>query len=252
MAPNSVVHYTSLEVLLILLNKAIESGSDAITLHLSQLSMMNDAGEGAYVLDRYYTDSDFKRELKQKWDSEFYPAHVPFVLSLAATDRSTCTDGSLPMWRAYGADCKGVFIRFNYRKLKQYCDDNGFTLAPCKYLTTKEVGEMIKGFNKNDTDFEEIMRESCLTKRCCWNYEKEWRIVLNTSRKNIKVKNTSRGLVEYVELPLPLNLIEEICIGPLCEKENTLKCLGILKDTLSQVYPDTANFKISESRIPLK
>ena len=251
--PSSVVHYTSLPVLQILLTGALASAKGEIVFHLSHLSMMNDSGEGRYILDRFYTDSLAKKKMKEDWNNSYYPSHLPFIFSTIATDTNSRNRGSIPMWKMYGDECRGVLLRFNYSKLKKYCAENKFIFDECKYRTVNEVDELIAGFNKNGVSFDELMLQSCITKQICWSYEKEWRIIVTTSNEKVKTKSTARGLVEYFELHLPIDLIEEICLGPLCEHENSEKSIALLKEKLvSKFGEDKAHFDISKSSITLK
>lgn len=250
--PSSVVHYTSVDVLSILLNGALTSSSGDIVFHLSQLAMMNDSGEGKYLLDRFYTNSLHKTALKQDWDKNYYPTHIPFILSTIATNKDTRNRGSLPMWKMYGDDCRGALIRFDRLKLEKYCKTKKLKFLQCKYRTVQEVNALVADFNKEEVEFDKLMLESCITKQMCWNYENEWRIIAYSSKENIKTKSTSRGLVEYIELALPIDLIEEICLGPLCDKDNTFQSLSLMKDKLIDKHGDKMHFKISQSTISLK
>ena len=256
--PSSVVHYTSLDVLSTILNKALENGSDAITLHLSHLTKMNDSGEGRFVWDRFFTDYFKKQNLKSSWE-EYYLSHMPFVLSTIATDNISKNNGSIPMWRMYGNEFKGALIRFNGEKLTAYCTEKGYRFESCDYRTITDVGKIIKGLNKISPKannlleyFDEIMRRSCFIKNICWNYEKEWRILAFAETAAVKTKQTLRGLVEYIELDIPIDLIEEICIGPLCNEDISMSSLELLTSKLQSVHNDKVHFKISKSKLPIR
>lgn len=251
----SVAHYTSLEVINIILNSALSSDNGEFTLHLSHLAMMNDLGESRYVLDKYFTHSNTKKKLKDEWDSEFYPLNIPFILSTISTDRHTCNNGSLPMWKMYGDDCKGAFIRFDKNKLYKFCKDNGYEFMECNYCTVNEVSEIITKFNmkKGAPPFDELLYESSFTKRIDWEYEKEWRVLVKSNNGKIKTKNTSRGIVEYIEIAFPIKLIEEICIGPLANQDNTLASLDSLKNKLRAKFVEkNIDFNIKKSKIQIR
>jgi len=250
--PSSVAHYTSLEVLDKILNGALNESDGFITLHLSQISMMNDAGEGDFVLSRFFTDSMKKSELKKEWDSEYYPNHTPFVFSTVATDVETRNRGSLPMWKMYGDNCKGVLIRLNWKLLGKYCEERGYMFSACNYKSTQEISKMVADLNRRNATFQEIMQHSCFAKQLCWNYENEWRVVAFGNQDMIRTKTTSRGIIEYIELKIPLELIEEVCIGPLCVQDTTCSSLCLLKQKLENKFPGKVIFKVSKSNIPLK
>lgn len=252
----SVAHYTSLEVINIILNSALSSDNGEFTLHLSHLAMMNDMGESRYVLDKYFTHSNIKKKLKDEWDSEFYPLNIPFVLSTISTDSHTRNNGSLPMWKMYGDDCKGAFIRLDKNKLYKFCKDNGYEFMECNYCTVKEVNEIIRDLNKKNMEmkalFNDILCESSFTKRIDWEYEKEWRVLVKSNNEKIKTKNTSRGIVEYIEIAFPIKLIEEICIGPLANQDNTLASLDSLKKRIKAKFGENIDFNITNSKIQIR
>lgn len=250
--PNSVAHYTSIDVLNILFNGALNGEDGVITFHLSHIEMMNDDGEGKLLLSKFFTDSIKKTELKKEWDSDYYPTHIPFVLSTIATDVVSRNRGSLPMWKMYGDDCKGALIRFKGDSFGKFCENHGLMFSECNYTSTSDLSKIVADLNRKSAPFSKIMNTSCFTKQLCWQYEKEWRVVMFRNRDSIKTKSTNRGIIEYMELNIPLELIEEICIGPLCPKNPTLVSLELLKQNLAQKHPGKVNFKVTKSNIPLK
>lgn len=213
--------------------------------------MMNDSGEGQFILNRFYTDSIIKRQLKEDWDTNYYPTHIPFVFSTIATTNSTKNRGSLPMWKLYGNDFKGALIRFNCKAIQDFASENSYIFTPCQYMTVANANKLIADFNKRNAGFDELMQASCRTKQIYWNYENEWRIIAFTSKENVKIKATPRGLVEYIELKVPISLVEEICLGPLTSKES-LQSLELLKENLLVAHPGQINFKISQSTLSYK
>lgn len=249
--PNSITHYTSLEVVHILLNQALSKDDGEIVIHASLLTMMNDSGEGCYVLNKYFTDSTLKKEKKEKWEKEFYPNNQPFIFSTIATSIDSRHNGSLPMWKMYGNDCKGALIRFDTRKMKEFCDANGYIFAPCKYLNTNDVQKLIKEFNQGRVSFEEILTEACLSKHTSWSYESEWRVIRCSSQENILTKYTNRGIIEYIEISIPIELIEEICLGPLTNP-NSFESLKQLKNKLSEKFKDKVHFNLTKSKITIQ
>ena len=250
-SPSSIVHYTSVEVVHILLDKALSSEDGQITLHLSSLTMMNDKGEKNYVLDKYFTDSTFKTEKKKEWDAEFYPFHLPFIFSTIPTDKDTKGKGSLPMWKMYGDNCKGAFVRFKGKTVEDFCKKHDLIFEACKYKTTKQVEELITSFNQHNTSFEKILKEACLTKHTSWKYENEWRVVHLTSQEQVKTKPTPRGIVAFIELQVPIDWIEEICLGPLADVHTSLESLSILRDKLKTKFGAQVHCNINSSKISI-
>lgn len=249
--PSSVVHYTSTEVVNTVLNNALESKKPSITMHLSHLEMMNDANEGRYVLDKYFTKSKIKAELREQWNNDVNNLHMPFIFSTSATTRRSQNVGSIPMWKMYGDEFKGALIRFGAGNIKQFCKDKGFLFSPCVYRKTADVKSLIKEFNQNEPQFDELLNKACLTKHTAWEYEKEWRIIYTSSKDKAKTISTARGLITYIEVDFPLNLIEEICLGPLSNNQ-TLESLKLLSDKLKVKFNDNVHFKVTKSKISIQ
>lgn len=252
MMPKSVAHYTSVDVLKTILEGALLSEKGDITMHLSHLAMMNDANEGAYILDRYYTGSSKKNAIRREWEEEYFPKHTPFIFSTIRTTVETRDKGALPMWKMYGDNLKGALIRFDFDALKKYCEENNLLFESCRYKTTDECSKLITQLNGAEPDFDKLLKESCLTKNKCWAYENEWRIVAQRTTDDIKIKSTVRGLVQYIELKIPLDIIEEICIGPMSDRVFTEPSIILLRDKLSQKFRDKVHFKITSSNLNIR
>ena len=249
--PSSVVHYTSLEVVRIMFDKALTDRNVNLTFHLSNQTMMNDYGEGAIILDRFFTDSNLKRSLKNEWE-EYYSSHCPFIFSTSSTDNNTKSKGNISMWKMYGNEFRGAYIRFNFKELKEFCVSNNLELIQCDYLTTSDVSKIISQLN--NTNFTNILEHVCKTKIIEWSYEKEWRIVVKkdvSKSSDVKIKNTDHGLVEYIELGIPIRLIKEIRLGPMCN-QNDLECLDTLKNQLISFLDGNVNFYIQKSSIKIR
>lgn len=249
--PSSVVHYTSLEVVRIMFDKALTGTEANVTFHLSNHTMMNDYGEGSIILDRFFTDSHIKQNLKNEWE-KYYSNSCPFIFSTSSTDNNTKSKGNISMWKMYGNEFRGAYIRFNFKELKEFCDNNNLDLIQCDYLTTSDVSKIISQLS--NPEFKDILEYVCKTKTIEWSYEKEWRIVVKkdvSKGRGVKIKNTDHGLVEYVELDIPIRLIKEICLGPLCN-QNDLECLDTLKNQLISIFDDNVNFYIQKSSIKIR
>ncbi len=212
--------------------------------------MMNDLNEGFYVLDKFYTDSKFKKDLKTGWDKTFYPKNHPYILSLVKSTMETRDYGSLPMWNIYGDKCHGALIKFNFNKLKKFCDENGLIFKACQYLNHAEVREVVKKLNNSKSNYNTILETSCIIKHPVWIYENEWRIILKNDIMNALTKITSRGVILYEELKLPLDFIEQIILGPLCNSSTTLNSIKILIQQLNNKF-STTEIKFTQSKIKI-
>lgn len=249
----SIVHYTSLKVVNTLLNNINEDENKKpfLILHLSHLFMMNDLNEGHLILDKFFTDSEKKKRLKQEWNKKYASVKEPFIFSTISTDNYTKNIGSLPMWIMYGDNCKGAFLRFNKKEIKDYFNGPEYIFDKCNYLSSKEINDKIKNFNLTGS-FDVIYKNSAFTKNLCWKHEKEWRLLKKVDSKEIKFKHTPRGIVEYVELKIPLNFLKEICIGPLANEKIVFSSLNLIKQQLIRKYSDHVIFKIHKSSILIR
>lgn len=253
--PSSLVHYTSLEVLHYLLQGAIEGGM--ITLHLSHQRMMNDPYEGELFINSF-----IERYLKNDGDKDnwekYRRKHTCFVFSTIRSTRESMYDGNQLMWKMYGDDFRGALIKFNYQKLQKFvkkCNQTkGYTsivLEQCEYLeiSSKQADEVAK-ICKND--WHTCIKKSAFVKPLFWKGENEFRIVVIADEHVAKTKNTSRGIVMYYELKIPIELISAIIIGPKCDQTITLTSLEHLKNKINEKQQNKANFTISQSRAKIR
>ena len=250
---DTVVHYTSLEALRCILQSAITTGN--VTLHLSLLTMMNDPFEGNLVLNSYLTNSNRKKAIKSVWDT-FYPQHLPFVFSTILSTNQTRDTGDLSMWKMYGDDFRGALIKFDRNSLIEIAAQNGFILEECKYLNFTELRQLIKGFNSikpsNQQQFlQELLYLSSLVKYSVWGHEREFRIIKTAASNDVLFKSTPRGLVQYIELQVPVSCIKAIMIGPKCDPSTTLPSLEAIKNQIN-LKGQIANFKIKQSTLQIR
>lgn len=236
------------------MNDALSSRDATFALHLSLLSMMGDSdGYGEIILDKYFADSTRKKDLKKEWDNDFYPDNLPFVFStVAIDDKAGGSLGSLLMWKKYGNAGNGALIRFDWKKLQAFCRVNGYRFSPCRYRDIEDIDVLIRLFYHDDLSFARILEEVCLAKSISCVYEQEWRVICYSGRDNIHTKPTSRGIMSYVEIRLPIELIEEICLGPLTDEKTTLESVLLLKNKLRDKCGGRVNFEVTKSKIDMK
>jgi hypothetical protein len=122
------------------------------------------------------------------------------------------------MWKMYGDNGKGAFLRFDFKKLNKYCEssESPLKLKPCNYLTTPAKSSLIKELNSYISlqEFNKLLDISSFTKSIEWEYENEWRILAICPQNEACTKITGRGITEYVEVDLPILALKEICLGP--------------------------------------
>jgi hypothetical protein len=255
---SSLLHYTSLDVAQILLSEALKDERGVLKFHASHIQMMNDMNEGAHILNRFFTDSKLKTDLKELWNY-YYKLKTPFVLSLIKSDKLSKNRGHIPMWKMYGADGKGVYLRFKYKELYNLCKDKGMPLKCCNYLTTQEIRTKVTKFGKKLREvgtqdelnmyFDDLLKVSSFIKGAEWQYENEWRILKVIPQDQVLKKNTSRGVIEYSEVELSLDALAEICLGPLTS-ESTLTSMKLLCDKVNKKF--NVDIKISKSNLKIK
>jgi hypothetical protein len=234
-----------------MLSDTIDNKRDTLKFHASHLQMMNDMNEGKYILDQYFTSSDLKKKIKNKWQS-FYSSHTPFVISLIRTNKYVINKGSIPMWKMYGDNGSGAFFKFNYDSLVNYCKDHSIKLKSCDYDFTNDRDEKIKELNSNDSSsiFWDLLEISSFTKTIDWEYEREWRIVKYLSSEDALVKQSRYGVVMYTEIEIPILTLKEICLGPMTNANDceSIKCLC---DKVNRLFPGT-EIKVTQSKLKVR
>lgn len=254
--PSSLLHYTSLDVVQILLSDAIKEKRATLKFHASHLEMMNDLREGALILNRIFTSALKKRTLEEQW-KEYKKIHTPFVISLIRSNNTTPGRGEIPMWKMYGANGAGAFLRFNYKELRNRFSKQSLCLGACNYLSATHLSGESKGLNSlldnnqvsENEKFDKLLNISSFAKSLEWKYENEWRILIQRHQDTVLTKSTSRGIVEYTEVELPLSALEEICLGPLTDA-NSLTSVGYLCDKLQEITGK--EIKVGKSKIAMK
>ena len=226
--PSSVLHYTSLDVVKILLKNALYCNNEMLTFHATQIDMMNDLNEFSLLLDQYFTDSELKRELKGRWDA-IISQKMPFVISMIHANRLSVNRGTIPMWKMYGDSAKGAYMKFSRVELANYCSSKGLLFRKCECINTIGREELVKYFNfqKKDISMIELADKSVFTKSVEWEFEDEWRIMKYEDPNNVLSKNSYGRSVKYIEVNIPLSAPTEICLGPMTQEDDfqSIKCL---------------------------
>lgn len=258
--PSSLRHYTTLEAFKEMLQPWLNSDDDGVApflnFHASLFSKMNDANEGKIIYDRFFTESIRKQAYKEKYD-EFLNGRRQYIISLT---RSTLSLDILPMWFTYADGAKGIYLRFNGRELLDWAkSENDCELDSCFYMKSKNIANTIQKLNLTVPKqgqsigyfFRKLTYEAVLSKNQCWEYEDEWRIVKLETNNNAKQKATNRGLVEYIDIHLPLDALAEVRIGPKANKEWVRKSLDFLLCKI-KAKCGQCNIKVTESIIKLQ
>jgi hypothetical protein len=186
----------------------------------------------------------------------------PYVISL-----SKLRD-DLKMWIPYSNNGRGVAIGFNKEKLNKYLEDlrnqedasYDFTIRDCIYKFDEENFINIKNSLKMYYDIiqqaENISREgdeitesdmhaarleyilllnsqvASFVKIRDYEYEQEVRCKINKA-KDIKFRESNGLLIPYVELEIPVEVIDNIIIGPTLDAERMKLSLEMLLNAKS-------------------
>ena len=252
-----LLHFTSIEAFLGMLSPWMNSDKkeDApyLTLHATVFSKMNDAGENKIIYDNFFTDSEWKNQIKTQYEN-YLKTEKPYVISFVRGELKSKID--IPMWLNYGKGATGIYLRFDLKKLNEYYKGKeNYRFDKCQYVNSQDKKDKIADLNlyrrigNCDSLFDEIKETSIFLKDKCWEYENEWRIVKFEKDENAKQKITSRGVIEYTEITIPLNTLSKIHIGPKANKE---WCEQTLKVILAKIKDYNCSFNIEISNLKIQ
>ena len=224
---NSFIHYTSLNTLKFLLYK-IEDKNNYPRLRLSNARQMNDPNEG-------YTFLDLIGIEKIKLAETDYDTSPFFFASMTQTGGGQNLDDSLPMWKQYGDDAKGINLTYHSEYIKSLIEE-GIEIYKVCYNPTKdsldsEIDSIKSAFDNikgNDDDRDKYFSSALnliddiryLFKEADYSYENEYRIIKSYEGKeeDIITSETSNsvipGLYAYIDTELKYSKIK---LGPKCD-----------------------------------
>lgn len=261
----SLYHYTTLDVLLILLDKILKGDNPQdlqLEFHANEVHYMNDKYEnGITINDLYLKSKNFITKLQSLKND----LNKIFVISFGKVR------DYLPMWFIYGASGSGVSLRFDFNCLRkdfQYCDINKgdyskeVLLAKCNYKTETNIKQEAKklrnefknAINKNVSKdnlikiLNTIQIKASMLKLKYFNYEEEYRIIKQT--KEILYKNGKYGPTMYQTIEIPLNSLREIIVGPMCNQDMVVETLSNISSTIKYKY--NVEIKIHKSKCQIK
>lgn len=195
-------HYTKIETLTNHLIKTIKSGnsSDAY-LRLTNSKQLNDPMEGRAIYD-YLEIENF---------SDCYQSSNVFLSSM------TTISDSLPMWKEYAEESKGAFLQYDKKYLQQIIEHDSLEFVRIFYLnsTREDDSDIIKKLNElkrivkelkgrhskesesiKSTIFKNLAKISYLFKVSDYEYESEYRILINFDDSEIKRRLNLQNLTE--------------------------------------------------------
>lgn len=238
-AVNSFIHYTSLNTLKFLLYKSDNEKNDSNKsdenenypkLRLSNARQMNDPNEG-YTLFKHIGIE--KNDLPK---TDYDPSPF-FFASMTQTGNGQNLDDSLPMWKQYGDDAKGINLTYHSDYIQKLMDDGIEIYKVCynvkEDLLEEEINAIESAFNEiknygDDKEKEAIFLSALnliddiryLFKDADYSYENEYRIIKSYEGKENDIficENSNSvipGLYAYIDKELKYSKIK---LGPKCD-----------------------------------
>ena len=202
--------------------------------------------------------------------NSFIKETCPFILSFSSEAYS------IPMWHIYGRGGHGICIHFKKDELEKSLNSTDGILIPIDYTEELKKNELFKSLStdikecydrylhniegmKSDCGYliEKItaIKEMCTIlspylKNHLFAFENEIRYIMHTIDNSlIKYRySRKRTLIPYIEVPIPVNSISGIEIGPcsdlFSQREN-------LQEDLNITFPHHT-IKVIHSNIPLR
>ena len=231
------VHYTSLSTLKFLLYKPDKEKNDSNKfddnknypkLRLSNARQMNDPNEGYTFLSLIGIE---KNDLP-KTDYDTSPF---FFASMTQTGGGQNLDDSLPMWKQYGDDAKGINLTYHSEYIKSLVEEGIEIYKVCYNHKNDSLDDEINSIKsafdsikENDDDRNKYFSSALnliddiryLFKDEDYSYENEYRIIKSYEGKeeDIFTSETSNsvipGLYAYIEKELKYSKIK---LGPKCD-----------------------------------
>lgn len=237
---DSFIHYTSLSTLKFLLYKPDNEKNDSNKsdknknypkLRLSNARQMNDPNEG-------YTLFNLIGIEKNDLPKTDYDTSPFFFASMTQTGSETNLDDSLPMWKQYGDDAKGINLTYHSEYIKSLIEE-GIEIYKVCYNPAKdsllddEINSIKSAFNEiknygDDKEKEAIFLSALnliddiryLFKDVDYSYENEYRIIKSYEGKEDVIFSSESsnsvipGLYAYIDKELKYSKIK---LGPKCD-----------------------------------
>ncbi|MCY7134133.1 DUF2971 domain-containing protein [Streptococcus gordonii] len=226
---DSFIHYTSLNTLKFLLYKT-DDKNNYPKLRLSNARQMNDPNEG-YIL---FNLIGIEKEELPETDYDTSPF---FFASMTQIEKDQKLDDSLPMWKQYGDDAKGINLTYHSDYIKSLMDDGIEIYKVCYNVEADSLKEEIdaikSAFDKikqydNDDKRTKYFSSALnliddiryLFKETDYSYENEYRIIKSYEGKESEIFTSDSsnsvipGLYVYIDKELKYSKIK---LGPKCD-----------------------------------
>jgi len=298
-----VYHYTSLDALFAILEGYRQNGNSGLPFRASCIYNVNDPREMKLGFDavkrflpRYEERANYNMKLSKVYqnvdnenrcredcydepiDGTIKTGTIPYTISFSAKR------DFLPMWKMYGADFKGVCLKFNTLTLTDsrvedpQVENSQFGFVsyegdPNDLLLEESFNGIYKWEterNKSDMDINEKIDELSILCACIspfvkssdWDFEKEFRLVYykryglslfdinkETLREYIIKHGCERSKVsDYIQISIPSNALEEVIVGPLANYEvvKHILCRELNECLLNDIEISQSSVKIGK------
>lgn len=239
---------------------------------LTDMTKSNDADEFCFIFELYkkylYKKFGEKASMSIEFNDAQFKNSNTNIIPMARC--FTTKHDDLLMWGEYGDRGKGVCIGFNVDKLKSILSnvsfkENNLELKQITYIDKntedmQKLDELFKDCKDNKyiiNNYSELLRLSLFHKNKEFELEDEWRIGINTFASKGTISGTSLklefsdNLGFFIEVPITLDSISEIILGPKCEYN-----LNDITTVFKYFYGDDFDYKLNniviKSKIPLK
>lgn len=225
---DSFIHYTSLNTLKFLLYKT-DDKNNYPRLRLSNARQMNDPNEG-------YTFLNLIGIEKEEFLETDYATSPFFFASMTQTGNGQNLDDSLPMWKQYGDDAKGINLTYHSDYIQKLMDDGIEIYKVCynvkEDLLEEEINAIESAFDKIKKYTSDKRQEyfslalnliddiRYLFKDVDYSYENEYRIIKSYEGKEDVIFSSESsnsvipGLYAYIDTELKYSKIK---LGPKCD-----------------------------------
>lgn len=274
---NIVYHYTSLETLKWIFDN-FSNDKPYITFWASNCTFMNDPQEISEGIELVRDILDKELPINHKDKAEIILQNTTndlkdFLLIGTVTGQSDIpyaisfsrNEDNLNLWRMYGDSGRGVALGFDIDCLRLadasiikciYNQDDD-ALIKFKSALIKEFSSLYDALNPPPESmplevYAEIMslgplcRYVSKIKHSCYGYEDEYRLVKNCKKPKFRVINGV--LIPYTEVDIPIESLQDIVMGPDCDKRN----LNSLKLFFASKGLNRIEDKLRHSSIPYR
>lgn len=242
------VHYTSLSTLNFLIKPKEKGGKKEppSELRLSHAQQLNDPTEGIKFLDLIDTEEN---NLKKFLDERDYIFTAYYLTSMSKVKHGIEVEDSLPMWKTYGGEAKGINLTYHHTFIEAIVDSKNAEVYEVCYLDNlndietdkvqdlEKIKKIVSLLRTIKNSFDKIRENPDLLsigiqmissirylfKSTSYSYENEYRVLFKAS-KNTKISLEPSGttaiprLYTYLELENGKKLqYSKVKLGPNCQ-----------------------------------